>query len=190
MRSNILRHTDKVTRNNHKGVVLWFTGLSGAGKSTLASRLQVELLQLKKQVYILDGDKIRRGLSKDLSFTVSDRIENMRRVAECANLFLDAGFIVIVSLISPYEQGRKIVQEILSNAYHLIYIRSSLDICKKRDVKGLYKKALFNEIENFTGISDQYQIPNSPSLVVDTTNNNSPYALSIFLNLKSSFMAA
>ena len=82
MRSNILRHTDKVTRNNHKGVVLWFTGLSGAGKSTLASRLQVELLQLKKQVYILDGDKIRRGLSKDLSFTVSDRIENMRRVAE------------------------------------------------------------------------------------------------------------
>ena len=190
MRSNILRHTDKVTRNNHKGVVLWFTGLSGAGKSTLASRLQVELLQLKKQVYILDGDKIRRGLSKDLSFTVSDRIENMRCVAECANLFLDAGFIVIVSLISPYEQGRKIVQEILSNAYHLIYIRSSLDICKKRDVKGLYKKALFNEIENFTGISDQYQIPNSPSLVVDTTNNNSPYALSIFLNLKSSFMAA
>ena len=144
------------------------TGLSGSGKSTIAKEVERKLFSKDFNVFVLDGDNLRMGLNRGLSFSPEDRTENIRRTAEVAKLFTDAGFIVIVSLISPYRSERKKARDIRPEYFREIYVKSSLEECIKRDVKGLYAKAIRSEIKDFTGISAPYEEPLSPDLTVDT----------------------
>lgn len=153
----------------HKSAVLWFTGLSGSGKSTIAKKLQKKLISEKKMAYVLDGDNVRHGLNQDLGFTEEDRAENIRRIGEVSKLFLDAGVIVITAFISPYEQVRQENRKKIGEDFIEVYIKCPIEECEKRDPKGFYKKAKKGEIKNFTGISDPYEEPKEPELVVDTS---------------------
>ena len=159
---------DRASRFNHRSGVIWMTGLSGSGKSTIAKEVERKLFSKDFNVFILDGDNLRMGLNRGLSFSPEDRTENIRRTAEVAKLFTDAGFIVIVSLISPYRSERKKARDIRPEYFREIYVKSSLEECIKRDVKGLYAKAIRSEIKDFTGISSPYEEPLSPDLTVDT----------------------
>ncbi|AHC73910.1 sulfate adenylyltransferase subunit 1 [Candidatus Endolissoclinum faulkneri L5] len=154
--------------NGHKSGILWLTGLSGSGKSTLALALENILFRKGWQVFVLDGDNIRSGLSADLGYSPADRYENIRRVGEIASLFANAGVLVITSFISPYRSDRARARALIPTLFHEIYVNASLDTCKKRDPKGLYKKANKGEIIEFTGISSPYEIPASPELEVNT----------------------
>jgi adenylylsulfate kinase len=154
---------------NQKANVLWFTGLSGAGKTTLARVLEQKLFENGKLVKVLDGDVLRSGINNNLGFTLEDRLENIRRVAEVAKLFTDSGFIVIVAFISPMQAMRDYAKSIIgTDLFNEIYINTPLSLCEERDVKGLYKKARTGEIPNFTGISSPYEEPLQPHLVVST----------------------
>lgn len=155
-------------RNGHRGGVLWFTGLSGAGKSTLALALERELFARGYQVYVLDGDNIRSGLNADLGFGPEDRAENIRRVGEVAALFADAGFLAISAFISPYRADRERARRAAGEVFHEIYIHAPLEVCERRDPKGLYRKARNGEIPEFTGISSPYEPPEKPELVIPT----------------------
>ncbi|HVI88063.1 MAG TPA: adenylyl-sulfate kinase [Dongiaceae bacterium] len=172
--SNLTEVEHKVTtevrqqRNGHRGGVLWFTGLSGAGKSTVAMAVERELFRRGLQVYVLDGDNIRYGLSANLGFAPEDRAENIRRVGEVAALFADAGMIVITAFISPYRSDRLRARSAAHDAFHEIYIKADLASCESRDPKGLYQRARKGEIPEFTGISAPYEPPEEPNLVVDT----------------------
>jgi bifunctional enzyme CysN/CysC len=161
---------DKRTRAELKGQkprVLWFTGLSGAGKSTIANMAEKKLHSLGKHTYILDGDNVRHGLNRDLGFTDADRVENIRRVAETAKLFVDAGMIVLVSFISPFKSERDMAREILEEGEFIeIYVNTPLEICEQRDPKGLYKKARSGQLKNFTGIDSTYEPPEAPEIVI------------------------
>ena len=167
---------DKQARNKlsgHNSFVIWLTGLSGSGKSTLANEIEVELFNRNINVYILDGDNLRGGLNKDLSFSETDREENIRRVAEVSKILMDAGTIVISAFISPYEKDRRMAKEIIGNDNFIeIYVECPIDICELRDVKGLYKKARNGEISNFTGISSPFETPVNPDIIVNTTNES------------------
>ena len=151
--------------NNDNGLVLWFTGLAGSGKSSIAEKLLAHLETQNKRVQLLDGDLIRgfcpTGFSKE------ERNDHVKRVGLMASLLEKHGVIVIASLISPYQSARNEVRKLCKN-YHEIYISTSLDVCEKRDVKGLYKKARSREIEHFTGISDTYEVPTNPELSIQT----------------------
>lgn len=152
-----------------RGLVIWFTGLSGAGKSTIAVELEKELLSHGRAAYRLDGDNIRMGLNSDLGFSESDRNENIRRTAEVAALFQDAGLIVLVAFISPYREMREKARTTIgSEHFSEIYVKADLETCEKRDTKGFYRKARLGQIENFTGISDVYEEPEKPDLILDT----------------------
>lgn len=158
--------------NGHQGGILWFTGLSGAGKTTLATELQHHLFTKGYQVYVLDGDNIRHGLNSDLGFSPNDRQENIRRIGEVAALFANAGMIVITAFISPYAQDRRKARAAASEIFHTVHLQAEIDICEKRDVKGLYKKARQGKIDDFTGISAPYEIPVNPELTLDTGTNS------------------
>lgn len=147
---------------------VWFTGLSGAGKSTLANALEKRLIMMGRHTMILDGDNVRHGLNNNLGFTDSDRSENIRRIAEASKLLNDAGIIVMVSCIAPYDRDRRNAKKIIGDSFREIYVSTSIEECEKRDVKGLYDKARKNEIPNFTGVSSEYQIPDCADLVIDT----------------------
>lgn len=158
----------RAAMKTQKPQVLWFTGLSGAGKSTIANLVEKKLLSLGKHTYLLDGDNVRHGLNRDLGFTDADRVENIRRVAESAKLFVDAGLIVLVSFISPFRSERDLARELLEEGEFLeIYVSTPLTVCEQRDPKGLYKKARAGELTNFTGIDSAYEVPVSPEIVVD-----------------------
>ena len=163
---------DRASRFNHRSGVIWMTGLSGSGKSTIAKEVEKKLFFKGFNVFILDGDNLRMGINKGLSFSPEDRTENIRRTAEVAKLFSDAGFIVIVSLISPYRSERKKARDIRPEYFREVYIKASLEECVKRDVKGLYAKAIKSEIKDFTGISSPYEAPINPDLIIDTENEN------------------
>jgi adenylylsulfate kinase len=172
---NILWHHATVTRqrrnelNNHKSVVLWFTGLSGSGKSTLAHAVEEELHQIGCRTIVLDGDNVRHGLCKDLDFSDESRKENIRRIGEVAKLFIESGVITLTAFISPFREERNKVRKLLVEGDLIeIYIKCPISVCEARDVKGMYKKAKVNEIKNFTGISSSYEAPESPDLIVDT----------------------
>ncbi len=154
--------------NGHRGGILWLTGLSGAGKTTLALELEHALFRKGYQVYVLDGDNIRYGLSADLGFAPEDRAENIRRVGEVAALFARGGILVITAFISPYRADRDRVRAIVPDLFHEIYVKADLATCEARDPKGLYKKARAGEIADFTGISAPYEHPASAELAVDT----------------------
>jgi len=166
---------DKKTRaeiNQQKPLCLWFTGLSGSGKSTIANALEIELSKMGKRTYILDGDNIRHGLCGDLGFTESDRIENIRRVSEVAKLMVDAGLIVMVTLISPYRKDREMAKAKFDEGEFIdIFIDTPLQECEKRDPKGLYKKARRGEIKNFTGIDSAYEKPENPKITIASSTS-------------------
>ena len=158
-------------RNGHRGGVLWFTGLSGAGKSTIAMEVEQRLFAKGYQVYVLDGDNVRRGLNANLGFTPDDRAENIRRVGEAAALFADAGMIVITAFISPYRADRERARAAGRGAFHEIFVNADLETCEKRDPKGLYKRARAGEITDFTGVSAPYEYPIDPEVTVDTSHS-------------------
>jgi adenylylsulfate kinase len=170
--TNVIWHHATVTRerrhkiNNHKSAILWFTGLSGAGKSTLAHAVEEELHQ---RTFVLDGDNVRHGLCGDLSFSVEDRTENIRRISEVAKLMLEAGVITLTAFISPFREERDKARKIAPHGdFFEIYCRAPIEVCEQRDVKGFYKKARRGEIKEFTGISSPYEEPLNPELAVDT----------------------
>jgi len=155
---------------SNKPEVLWFTGLSGSGKSTLADCVAEKLQQQNYQTYVLDGDKLRRGLCNDLGFSEKDRKENIRRIAEVAKLLLEQNITVIVALISPYEEDRQSVKALIGTDNVIeIYCNCPLEICEQRDVKGLYRKVRQGQIKNFTGIDAPYEPPLNPNISLDTS---------------------
>lgn len=154
---------------NQRPKVIWFTGLSGSGKSTLAVQLEAQLYTLGFKTYLLDGDNIRSGLNKDLSFAEEGRVENIRRIGEVSKLMIDAGLVVLSAFISPYEADRKQVKSIVgADNYVEVFVNTPLAICEQRDVKGLYKKARAGEVKNFTGIDSPYEAPKNPDLTIPT----------------------
>ena len=167
---------------NQKGKVVWLTGLSGSGKTTIALQLEKELYKLGFLVQILDGDNIRAGINNNLSFSESDRTENIRRIAEVSKLFLNCGIITINCFVSPTIKMRQIAEKIIGKEnYYEIFINADLETCEKRDVKGLYKKARNGEIKNFTGIDSEYEKPNNPSLEVNTSQLSIEESIEIIL---------
>jgi adenylylsulfate kinase len=165
----LVTQADRDRRNGHKGVVLWFTGLPSSGKSTLAHHLERILFEQGCNAYVLDGDNIRHRLNKDLGFTAEDRAENIRRISEVANLFSDAGIIVISAFISPYRRDRAQARSLNEpGRFFEVYCRCSLEACERRDPKGLYLRARKGEVKEFTGVSAPYEEPERPEIVVDT----------------------
>jgi adenylylsulfate kinase len=189
MSLNTVKHNYKTTKrqrealHGHKSYLIWFTGLSGSGKSTLANLVEIALHKQGLSTYILDGDNIRKGINKDLSFAPDDRTENIRRIAEISNLMLDAGVITLAAFISPYIKDRQEVQQIVSKDNFIeIFVNTSLEECERRDVKGLYKKARSGEIKNMTGISAPYEAPVNPDLEVITDGQSIEESLEIIIN--------
>lgn len=165
--------TIRNTMYGHPSFVIWFTGLSGSGKSTLASALEERLVRQKIHTFLLDGDNIRHGLNKDLNFTPEGRHENLRRIAEVARLFVEAGTVTLASFISPTHIDRQHVKDIIgAESFIEVYVNTSLVECERRDVKGLYKKARKGEISNFTGISAPYEAPVKPDFIAETEKYN------------------
>ena len=176
--SNVVWHdmlVDKASRaqaNQQKPCVLWFTGLSGAGKSTVANRVEQKLYAMGKRTYLLDGDNIRHGLSRDLGFTDQDRVENIRRVAEVAKLMVDAGLIVMASFISPFRSERAMARSLMKEGEFVeIYVDASLAVCEARDQKSLYKKARAGQLKNFTGIDSAYEPPQNAEIVLNAEDS-------------------
>jgi bifunctional enzyme CysN/CysC len=162
---------------DQKPCVLWFTGLSGAGKSTVANLVEQKLHLMGRHTYMLDGDNVRHGLNRDLGFTDADRVENIRRVAETAKLFVDAGLIVLVSFISPFRSERAMARELVQDGEFIeIFVDAPLAVAEARDPKGLYKKAREGRIANFTGIDSPYEAPVAPDLHLETASSD-PEAL-------------
>jgi len=171
---NIVWHDHHVTKEERsqikeqKPCILWFTGLSGSGKSTIANAVEAKLLELQKHTYLLDGDNVRMGLNKGLTFSDEDRVENIRRIGEVSKLFVDAGVIVLTAFISPFMADRKQVRDLVNeNEFIEVFVDTPLTVCESRDPKGLYKKARKGEILNFTGISSPYEAPKNPEIQID-----------------------
>ena len=194
MSLHTVKHNYKTTKtqreklHGHKAYLLWFTGLSGSGKSTLANLVEMALHKKGLSTYILDGDNVRQGINKDLSFAHKDRSENIRRIAEISNLMLDAGVVTLAAFVSPYIKDRAQVKQIVGpDNFIEIYVNTSLAECERRDVKGLYKKARAGEIKNMTGISALYEAPTHPDLEVITDGQTIQESVAIimqFLNKK------
>lgn len=162
---------DHSNLKNQKPRVLWFTGLSGSGKSTIANEVEKQLAIMNRHTFLLDGDNVRHGLNKDLGFTETDRIENIRRIGEVAKLMADAGLIVLTAFISPFRAERQMVREMLPEGEFIeIFVDTPLDVAEARDVKGLYKKARAGELANFTGIDSPYEAPETPEIRVNTVD--------------------
>ena len=188
MSLNTVKHSYKTTKkqrelqHGHKAYLLWFTGLSGSGKSTLANLVEVALHKNGLSTYILDGDNIRQGINKDLSFAPEDRTENIRRISEISKLMLDCGVLTLAAFISPYIKDRELVKHIVGDDNFIeIFVNTSLEECERRDVKGLYKKARLGEIKNMTGISAPYEAPVCPNLEVITDGKSIEESVRIIL---------
>lgn len=173
---------DKKSRaalKNQVPKVVWMTGLSGSGKSTIANLLEKKLLARSLHSYVLDGDNIRQGLSRDLGFTAADRVENIRRVTETARLMLDAGLIVITSFISPFRAEREMARQLFDQSEFIeVFVNTTLEVCEARDPKGLYRKVRAGQISNFTGIDSPFEPPEQPELILDTTRMSAEEAAS------------
>ena len=187
--SNIIYHQASVTRqrrnklNNHRSVVLWFTGLSGSGKSTLAHSLEEKLFQKGCRTFVLDGDNVRYGLNSNLDFSEKGRTENIRRISEVSKLMLESGLIVMTAFISPFNKDREDARKLISSDDFIeVFCKASLEACEARDVKGLYKRARAGEIKNYTGIDSPYEAPENPELIIDTDNQSLGESVSIILS--------
>lgn len=163
---------DREQLNGHRGHVLWFTGLSGSGKSTLASSVEKELHRLGIRTFILDGDNVRVGLNSDLGFDAASREENIRRIAHVSALMKDAGLVVLSAFVSPFRKDRAFVKTAVGEQFSEVFVSTPLEVCERRDVKGLYAKAREGEISNFTGINAPFEKPLSPTLDVPTHEMN------------------
>jgi len=175
--NNIVWHDHHVTKEERSNIksqkpcILWFTGLSGSGKSTVANAVESRLVEMNKHTYLLDGDNIRMGLNRGLTFTDEDRVENIRRIGEVSKLFVDAGTIVLTAFISPFQKERDAVRKLVEETEFIeVFIDTPLEICESRDPKGLYKKARNGEIPNFTGISSPYEAPIKPEIHIHNDN--------------------
>ncbi|MDA8156339.1 MAG: adenylyl-sulfate kinase [Actinomycetota bacterium] len=175
--SNIKWHGGKVGKNDrwfknsHKSALVWLTGLSASGKSTVAVELERMLFGVNVNTFVLDGDNVRHGLSRDLRFSPEDRSENLRRIGEVAKLMVEAGILTIAAFISPYRQDRENVRLLFQEGEFIeVYLRCSIGICEQRDPKGFYRKARAGLIPEFTGISAPYEEPESPEITLDTGN--------------------
>jgi len=187
--SNIIYHQASVTRqrrnklNNHRSIVLWFTGLSGSGKSTLAHAVEEKLFQKGCRTFVLDGDNVRHGLNSNLDFSEAGRTENIRRISEVSKLMLESGLIVMTAFISPIKKDRNEAKKLISSDDFIeIYCKASVEVCENRDVKGLYKRARAGEIKNYTGIDSPYEEPENPELIIDTDNQSLEDSVSTILN--------
>ena len=187
--TNIIHHHATVTRerrnqlNNHKSVVLWFTGLSGSGKSTMSHALEERLFNKGCRTFVLDGDNVRHGLNSNLDFSNKDRKENIRRIGEVSKLMMEAGFIIMTAFISPFREDRIAVRNLISNGDFIeIYCKASLETCEARDVKGLYKRARAGEIKNYTGINSPYEVPENADLIIDTEQETIEDSVSIIIS--------
>ena len=163
---------DREALNGNKGLCVWFVGLSGSGKSTISNAFESFLFQKGIRTYTLDGDNIRMGINKDLTFSATDRSENLRRIAEIAKLFTDAGTVVLSSFITPLAADREHIRSILGEDYVEVFVNCPLEVCEQRDVKGLYAKARRGEIPNFTGISAPFEEPSHPDLKLPSHEMN------------------
>ena len=177
--SNLTWHSNNLSRKErheslgYTGATIWFTGLSGSGKSSIASATEKLIVTSGRPSYLLDGDNLRLGLNEDLNFSAKDRHENVRRVAEVARLFADAGLVALVPLISPYREDRENAREIHGQfglRFFEVFVDTPIEVCEERDPKGLYKKARAGEIKDFTGIDDPYETPNDPDLILTPEN--------------------
>lgn len=158
----------RASQKKQKPCMVWFTGLSGAGKSTVANALDAALVKSAKHTYLLDGDNVRHTLNKDLGFSDSDRVENIRRIGEVGRLFTDAGLIVLSAFISPFRSDRQMVRNLFPVGEFIeVHVSTNLRVCEGRDPKGLYKKAREGHIKNFTGIDSLYEVPESPEITID-----------------------
>ncbi|MBK7389984.1 MAG: adenylyl-sulfate kinase [Bacteroidetes bacterium] len=173
--SNIVPQNYRISKNDrrelngHGSVIVWFTGLSGSGKSTLANAVEQELFKQGIRTYVLDGDNIRHGLNNNVDFSAEGRTENIRRIGEVSKLFIDAGVVVLTAFISPFKSDRDRVRSLVSSEEFIeVFVDCPLEICEKRDVKGLYKKARAGEIADFTGISSPFEAPENPELTIAT----------------------
>lgn len=188
-KENIIAYDFKVNKKlraiklNQIPKLIWFTGLSGSGKSTLSDALENKLFNSGFHTYSLDGDNVRTGISNNLSFSEVDRKENIRRISEVSKLMLDAGLVVLASFVSPLNEIRNQIKEIIGEKNYLeIYVSTPIEECERRDVKGLYKKARDGKIPDFTGISSPFEKPNNPFLSIDTTNKELEYCVNIVYN--------
>ena len=188
MEKNIVWHTYKIQReerrkaNGHNSFLIFFTGLSGSGKSTIANALEQRLFNEGVHTYVLDGDNIRRGINRGLSFSPEDRSENIRRIGEISKLFVDAGMVTLAAFVAPYEKDRLLIKKTVEpDNYVEVYINVDLEICEQRDVKGLYKKAREGKITNMTGISAPYEAPKDPDVLI-THKNSVEEAVEIIYN--------
>ncbi len=179
-----VKREDREILHGHKGVVVWFTGLSASGKSTIARIVENKLHKMGCSTYVFDGDNVRHGLCRDLAFSPEDRIENIRRIGEMVNLYVDAGIIAITAFISPYCSDRKRIKELVGDdRFFEIHVDCPPEICALRDPKGLYGKAQAGLIKNFTGISAPYEPPESPALVIRSHEEDAESSASAVLNL-------
>ena len=191
--SNVIYHQASVTRkrrnklNNHRSIVLWFTGLSGSGKSTLAHALEEKLFQKGCRTFVLDGDNVRHGLNSNLDFSDKGRTENIRRISEVSKLMIESGLIVMAAFISPFNKDRDEARKLISNDDFIeIYCKASLETCEARDVKGLYRLARAGEIKNYTGIDSPYEKPENPEIVIDTDQQSLEESVSNILDFLKS----
>jgi len=179
----IVSRTEKEQRLNQKSKVIWFTGLSGSGKTTLATALERNLFNKGYLIQILDGDNIRSGINNNLSFSPQDRIENIRRIAEIAKLLINSGLICICAFVSPTEDTRKIVRDIIgADDFLEVFVSTPIEVCESRDVKGLYQKAREGKIKDFTGISAPFEIPQHAILAINTSDKTVDSCLDILLD--------
>lgn len=168
IKDTLLQQSDKEKLNGHKGIVLWMFGLSGSGKSTIARALENDLYDMGIHTKLLDGDNLRSGINNNLTFSLEDRTENIRRAAEVSKLFMENGDVVICSLVSPTKAIRKQAQDIIGEGFKEVYVNAPFDVCADRDVKGLYKKALAGEIKNFTGLDSPFEGADNPFAEIRT----------------------
>jgi adenylylsulfate kinase len=179
----LVSRKEREQKLNQKSKVIWFTGLSGSGKTTLATALERVLFNKGFITQILDGDNIRSGININLGFSPEDRIENIRRIAEISKLLVNSGVISICSFISPTEEIRELVRDIVGKDDFLeIYLSTPIEVCEDRDVKGLYQKARSGEIKNFTGISAPFEIPQNAMLSIDTSYKSVEECVAIIIN--------
>mgnify|MGYP000092701224 CR=1 FL=1 len=190
--TNIQWHEGHVQRADregllgHKGATVWLTGLPSSGKSTLAFTVEHALMERGHLAYVLDGDNVRHGLNKNLGFSAEDREENIRRIAEVAKLFADAGVIAVTSFISPYRRDRDRARSLHDEAglpFVEVYMSTPVEVCEERDPKGLYKKARAGQIKQFTGVDDPYEPPLNPELTIDTSKVSPTEAAALVLEL-------
>ena len=188
--TNIVRHEGHVSREERenklkqKAVLLWLTGLPSSGKSTIAYTVEHALVNRGHLAYVLDGDNIRFGLNANLGFSAEDRTENIRRIGEVGKLFVDGGFLTLASFVSPYSADRDAVRELMGEGDFVeIFIDTPVEICEERDPKGLYKKARTGEISNFSGISDPYEVPEKPEMIIKTVDWTAEEAAALIIEM-------